>query len=256
MKLVWKSFSICKDGNREEENEDAVFPVIASGTSLWSDGFSCAMADGATQASFSKLWANLLVKETGRSQNLTQDLPQALFAAHSSWKNQLNQIDLPWPVEVKMQQGAHSTLLWFHIWHRNGAGPLNDAPPRGWTSNAIGDTCVFQVTKGKSSEGFPFTSSEQFSNSPELVSTNSLHRAKLTQRTISGTWQKGDYFLIASDALAEWLVRNLASQKTTWASVHDHLTSLVRYQNWIRALRKHNLIKNDDTTLICLSVDE
>lgn len=256
MKLVWKSFSICKDGNREEENEDAVYPIMASGSALRADSFSCAMADGATQASFSKLWANLLVKETGNSQNLNQDLSQSLFSAHARWKEQLNSLKMPWPAEVKMQQGAHSTLLWFHIWHRNGKGPLNDLPPRGWTANAVGDTCVFQITRGKSSEGFPFTTTEQFSNSPDLISTNSLHRARLTQRSTNGTWQKGDYFLIASDALADWLIRNLVAQKTTWTAVHDQMTSLVRYQNWIRALRKHSLIKNDDTTLICLSVDD
>ena len=97
---------------------------------------------------------------------------------------------------------------------------------------------------------------EQFSNAPDLVSTNSLHRVRLNQRSTTGTWQKGDYFLIASDALADWLIRNLVAQKTTWTAVHDQMTSLVRFQNWIRALRKHNLIKNDDTSLICLSVDE
>jgi serine/threonine protein phosphatase PrpC len=71
MKLVWKAFSLCKEGNREEENEDAVYPQLVNGSSLVADQFSCAMADGATTSSFSKLWANLLVKESSLSHTVS-----------------------------------------------------------------------------------------------------------------------------------------------------------------------------------------
>jgi hypothetical protein len=258
MRLVWKTFSICKDGNREEENEDAVFPQLMNGSSLIVDQFSCAMADGATSSSFSKLWANLLVKESGTSHNLQKDLNQTLNSARYIWKGELAQKNLTWPAEIKMRQGSFATLLWFHIWQRNGSSPsANVVSDHGWAANAVGDTCLFQVIKGRFVSSFPLTRASQFSNTPDLISTNlTYHRSGSTNRLSSGTWQKGDHFLIISDALSEYLIRHIESNSIVWSMVSENLTSLVRYQTWIRSLRRQSQIKNDDTSLISLSVDD
>jgi hypothetical protein len=258
MKLVWKTFSICKDGNREDENEDAVYPQLLNGTSLNVDQFSCAMADGATTSSFSKLWATLLVKESSTSHNLQQDFAQTLNSARTIWKNELSQKDLSWPAAIKVRQGSFATLLWFHIWHKKGLFlSANGTAERSWTAKAVGDTCLFHVGKGRFLERFPLEKSTQFSNTPDLISTNlSYQNSRITNHSISGTWQKGDHFIIASDALAAWIVSGLDSNLLGWATISENLTSLVRYQSWIRALRRQSLIKNDDTSLISLSVDE
>ena len=258
MKLVWKNFSICKDGNREEENEDAVYPQIANGSSLFVDHFSCAMADGATTSSFSKLWATLLVKESSRSENLQQDFPRTLISAQSSWKMALEKNALTWPAEIKVRQGSFATLLWFTIWHKNGALPsANRTADHGWLASAVGDTCVFHITKGRFSSSFPLTGSSQFSNTPDLVSTNLTYQhSRLISSPATGNWQKGDHFLIASDALSAWMLRGMEMNSIFWPAIRENLTSAVRYQSWIRSLRRQSLIKNDDTSLIALSVDE
>ncbi len=256
MKLVWKAFSLCKEGNREEENEDAVYPQLVNGSSLIVDHFSCAMADGATTSSFSKLWANLLVKESSLSHDTSKDFYQTINAARASWKAALPEKDLPWPTAIKVKQGAFSTLMCFHIWQTNGIYPHNTLPAdHGWTVTAVGDTCLFQVVKGKFVSTFPFTQAREFSNTPELVSTN-LSYTRSKGGSLSGKWQRGDHFLIATDALSEWMMRNLESGSLTWALVSENLTSLVRFQTWIRYLRRQSLIKNDDTSLICLTVDD
>jgi hypothetical protein len=256
--LVWKSFSICKDGNREDENEDAVYPQLLNGSSLITDQFSCAMADGATTSSFSKLWANLLVSESSRSHNLQQDFMQTLNSARAIWKNELSQKDLPWPAAIKVKQGSYATLLWFQIWMKNGFFVSNNgASERGWAANAVGDTCLFHVVKGHFSTSFPLTRAAQFSNTPELISTSiAYQRTAISKNSISGTWQKGDHFLIASDALAAWMIGGLEKNTLGWPMISENLTSVVRFQSWIRSLRRHSLIKNDDTSLIALSVDD
>ncbi|MDP3450131.1 MAG: hypothetical protein Q8R87_06090 [Anaerolineaceae bacterium] len=255
MKLVWKAFSLCKEGNREEENEDAVYPHLVNGSSLIADQFSCAMADGATTSSFSKLWANLLVKESSQSRAASVDFNQAIIAARASWKAALPDTEVPWPTAIKVRQGAFATLMWFHIWQKNGVYPLNTLPPdHGWTANAVGDTCLFQVVKGKFVSTFPFTQAKDFSNTPDLISTNIAY-TRSRAGSISGKWQRGDHFLIATDALSEWMIRKLESGTLTWALVSENLTSLVRFQTWIRYLRRQSLMKNDDTSLICLTVD-
>lgn len=258
MKLVWKSFSLCKEGNREEENEDAVYPHLVNGSSLIVDQFNCAMSDGATTSSFSKLWANLLVKESSLSHNLSQEFFQTLNNARQTWKVSLPDSELPWPAAVKVKQGAFATLLWFHIWKKNRLIPSLVKPDdRGWTASAVGDTCLFHVIKGKFESSFPLTKTEQFSNTPDLISTNQAYsQSRSTNKSLTGVWQKGDHFLIASDALAEFIIRNLDSNTITWAKVSENLTSLVRYQTWIRSLRRQSQIKNDDTSLICLTVDD
>ncbi len=258
MKLVWKAFSICKDGNREEENEDAVYPHLVNGSSLNVDQFSCAMADGATTSSFSKLWANLLVKESGISHNLQTDFNHTLNSARSLWMSELADKELPWPTAIKVRQGSFSTLLWFHIWKKSGIFlSSNGSSDRGWSANAVGDTCLFHVVKGRFSVSFPITRVSQFSNTPDLISTNLAYQhARVSNHALSGTWQKGDHFLIASDALAAWLMSALEKNSLAWPVVSENLTSLVRFQTWIRYLRRQSLIKNDDTSLIALSVDD
>ena len=256
MKLVWKAFSLCKQGNCEDENEDAVYPQLVNGSSLVADQFSCAMADGATTSSFSKLWATLLVKESSLSHNLSIDFNQTINAARASWKAALPDEELPWPTAIKVRQGAFATLMWFHIWHKNGTFPTAAlSAEHGWTAHAVGDTCLFQVVKGKFVSTFPFTHARDFSNSPELISTNMAY-TRSRVGALSGKWQRGDHFLIATDALSEWIIRNLESGSLTWPLISENLTSLVRFQSWIRYLRRQSLIKNDDTSLICLTVDD
>ncbi|MBA4383422.1 MAG: hypothetical protein C0410_01670 [Anaerolinea sp.] len=256
MKLVWKAFSLCKEGNREEENEDAVYPQLVNGSSLIADQFSCAMSDGATTSSFSKLWATLLVKESSLSHNQSADFSHTISAARASWKAALPDKELPWPTAIKVRQGAFATLMWFHIWKKKGVFSSPSLPvEHGWAANAVGDTCLFQVAKGKFVSTFPFSQASEFSNTPNLISTNLGYMRSKTIAT-SGNWQRGDHFLIATDALSEWMIRNLESGSLTWPQVSENLTSLVRFQTWIRYLRRQSAIKNDDTSLICLTVDE
>lgn len=258
MKLVWKSFSLCKDGNREDENEDAVSPQLANGIRINGDRFSCAMSDGATASSFSKLWAALLVNEASLSHDMQKDFFLTINNARMRWKTQLDGNQLTWPAMIKVRQGAFATLLWFHIWHQNGfpfQQTLSNA--RGWTAHAVGDTCLFQVNKGRFIGSYPLTKADQFNNTPDLISTNAAYqRITPGKGNFSGEWQKGDHFLISSDALAQWIVRKIETNTMTWPMVSENLTSLVRYQTWIRSLRRQGQIKNDDTSLISISVDD
>ncbi len=258
MKLVWKSFSICKHGNREEENEDAVSPQLANGIRINVDQFSCAMSDGATASSFSKLWAALLVKEASLSNDLQKDYFLAVNNARTRWKTELDGNQLDWPAMIKVRQGAFATLLWFHIWHHNGSLlAANPAKGRGWVAQAVGDTCLFQVIKGRFCSCFPLSQASQFNNTPDLISTNPAYqRVTPGKNVLSGEWQKGDHFLISSDALSEWIIRNYEKNTINWPMISENLTSLVRYQTWIRSLRRQGQIKNDDTSLISISVDE
>ena len=246
MRLTWKSFSICKDGNNEEENEDAVYPVLPNGNPLIQDTFKCAMADGATSTSFSKLWANLVASESIQSNNLQKDISSVLSTSQKKWRAELSKKNLSWPAEIKVKQGAFCTLLWFRInsYHE-------------WMACGVGDTCIFQIRKGWNVISYPLTWSSQFSNSAELISSNQLGcRAISSSPPMMDGWEKGDTFIIATDALSEWFLRSIEKNEDAFQIIKNNTSSTILFKHWITAMRKKYLIKNDDTTLIWLNVDE
>jgi hypothetical protein len=60
MHVVTEAFWLPKAGNTLEEYEDAFWPRKSMDRSL--SMFRCAVADGATETSFSRVWAQTLVR--------------------------------------------------------------------------------------------------------------------------------------------------------------------------------------------------
>ena len=60
MRVHYAAYWLPKEGSREDEYEDAFAPAQAADDAP--SEFLCAVADGATETSFSGLWAQLLVE--------------------------------------------------------------------------------------------------------------------------------------------------------------------------------------------------
>lgn len=251
MRLRWKAYTICKEGNREEENEDASFPVLHNGVSLKVDDFSCALADGATQSSFAKRWAELLVSETGMKKDLPKEILPTVANAKKIWGEEIAGKVLSWPAEIKVRQGAFATLLWFHIQDNN-----KESDPQVWNAMGIGDTCLFHIRANHLISGFPLTAAAQFSNTPNLVSTNLVRNSALFPvKPFSRKWESGDEFLLATDALACYVYKLVEEDnKNDLSAFKSHIGSKSEFIRWISHLRNMSSIKNDDTTMIWLSV--
>jgi len=111
MEIRTQSFRLPKQGNTLEEYEDAVFH------SSWLENppnglFRAAVADGATEASFYKVWANLLVEaycqgELNDEKTLIQHLPRL----QKQWYAEVTQKPLPWYAVEKRQRGAFAALV-------------------------------------------------------------------------------------------------------------------------------------------------
>ena len=69
----------------------------------------------------------------------------------------------------------------------------------------------------------------------------------------SGDYEDGDIFLLATDALAEWVLRDLETQKREGKRLISLVTQK-EFEGFVQYLRQNKLIKNDDTTLCMLKV--
>jgi serine/threonine protein phosphatase PrpC len=251
MKIHWKLYSLEKAGNREDENEDAGFPLLHNGANFRTDDFSCALADGATQASFSKNWAEILVKKTGSKTDIPQKLSQYIETARDEWEAEISKKQLSWPAEIKVRQGAFCTYLWLHLMSKDHQNEAHQ-----WESVGIGDSCLFHFRHTSLLESYPLTRSDAFDNTPELISTNLTKNIHChLPHVIKGSWQYGDDFLLATDAMSAWILNtHETGHEDVYQILKNRTGSRFDYARWISALRNNGSIKNDDTTLIWLSV--
>src|SRR5438552_14612658 len=98
MHVTCRTFWLQKAECDAAEYEDAFAP--GEDTDADTDVFRCAVADGATEASFAAMWAQLLVENYVR----TEEHP--LAALQNVWQEKTSGLELPWYAEEKLQSGA------------------------------------------------------------------------------------------------------------------------------------------------------
>ena len=259
LKIQWKACSIPKLGNTPEENEDAFSPELEQQTLAGQEAFRCAISDGATQTSFSRTWAGLLVAAAVQD-FLPERLADLTAAAQTQWKAHLSTLTLPWHAEEKVRQGAFATLLWLGLQPAPGGHSPKTAGT--WRTLAIGDSCLFHIRKKSLLTHFPPLSVADFKNDPLLLSSNPTRNASIWSGAqdfcASGDWAAGDDFLLMTDALAAWFLRE--QEKTSLASLQTQLRAALltplTFNRWLEELRASAAIKNDDTTIIWIHMGE
>jgi hypothetical protein len=226
------TFWLQKSGLSPDEYEDA------SAVMMGESGLACAVADGATETSFSSVWARLLAEGYVRGALRTLDDVAALSPA---WRSEIDALTrdkpLPWYAEEKLSYGSFAALVGLHL-RRDG----------GWTALASGDCCVFHLRGGALTAAFPLDSADAFNNRPLLLSTLP-ERNTAELRAISGRWQKDDVFFLASDALAQFLLRH--------PLVLDKFRTLRArsFAPLIERLRADKRCRNDDMTFVRVRID-
>jgi hypothetical protein len=227
-----------KRGCEESEYEDA-FAMDVSRRCF-------ALADGATESSFAKKWADLLAS------GFVNDAPKALSLDGSEMKGWLASCRqrwhrfVPWEQlkgmkKVKAAHGACSTLLglWF----------VEEASVLKWHAWAVGDTCLFFVRNGTLTSSFPVTNSQAFGSSPNLLtSVPSLVRADMGLETVrAGEVESGDLFILATDALSDWFLREVEAEGKPWERFCA-MSGAQEFADCIETLRDSGTLRNDDTT--------
>ena len=250
-----RRFWLPKAGNAPEEYEDAsrvVYPqrLGVSGRRT----ARVAVADGASESAFAREWANSLVDafvgQPPDMSGLSEDrFLEWLAPAQDEWHAVIPWDRIPWHGEAKAKAGAFATLLGLTI----SAAP-GGRPSLSWQALAVGDSCLFLIRDDRLLLSFPLEDAAQFDNTPDLVCSNPDNVGELWKMTrqSEGECVAGDLFILASDALACWLLERKAEGEKPWQT----LLSLdsAKWPAWVEEQRRSGLMRNDDTTLVIIGV--
>jgi hypothetical protein len=237
MHITTHAFWLQKAGNQREEYEDA-FAYANSSEST----FLCAVADGATETSFSGLWAHILVTAF-IEKRLTGFNAENIGLLAQDWQAQIIELTrdrpLSWYAEEKLRSGAFSSFLGLQI-----------DPGGTWKAVSIGDSCVFQIRESERLVSSPFDKPDQFNNQPMLISTNPIQNIAVKPLPVAGTWQDGDQFFLMTDALAQCYLANEYLTRRNFLRVTDQGF----FEYLISRLRSMKACRNDDVTLVRVNI--
>jgi len=159
-------------------------------------------------------------------------------------------------LEEKVNFGAFSTLLGVNFWSDK------DNEFIGYFSSiAIGDSCLFRIRNNKLTFPFPIKRSEDFNNSPILLSSNLKRNSdvwkevKIVKRAYIVS---GDILILASDAISKWFLSKCERGEKPWNKLLE-FTEIEEpdksFEEWINELRGKGEMRNDDVTVIIVKLN-
>jgi len=238
------AFSMQKLGNEPDENEDSFSYNVKRG--------KFAIADGVSDSCFSKLWSETLTNFFVNSDyslfsiDVSPDdlknkiLLPILKHSQEEWNKRIDWKNLPWYVERKARMGAFATFLGVEI---------KKEKSWRWRAIAIGDTCLFQVSKGTITDIFPRYKSSDFGNEPFVLSSvfpfETLKNCKVEFK--EGKIDEGE-IILATDAVAKWIIEQCEKGMHIWRKILSMKEDEMKI--FFKDLIQNRYIRNDDITLV------
>jgi len=224
-----------KSGHAANEYEDAY--------AVQPESCRFAVADGASEASFAKQWAELLVAAFVQEPPGVAQLHDWISPLQAAWVETHKGKATAWYAEEKARDGAFSSLLGLTI--------EGDR----WRALAVGDSCLFVVRSGKVLRAFPLERAEQFNNRPVLLSSVARANRHVWQEVVAeeGELVGSDRILLMTDALAQWFLVEAEMGRRPWAALAKAGTQ-EQFTGLIDCLRAGGALRNDDVTLVSVEV--
>ena len=256
MRVTTQMFSLPKAGNTEEEYEDAFWPdEVSAAQSL--QGFRCAVADGATETSFSGDWAKMLTHRWCQEPDRTRFL-ESLPSLQKDWGSQIESVPMAWYAEEKARAGAYSSLLGLAF---SETAP-EDESLMPWHAVAVGDSCLFHLSSSIV-KPFPVAHSEDFNSRPYLLSSVPMNDDVLRENVLieNGACVAGDVFYLMTDAMACWFLRRHEegqniTERLLKLDGPEMFQRLVDEERAARDAEGQPYLRNDDVTLLRLVIRE
>jgi serine/threonine protein phosphatase PrpC len=263
MDVKFFTFWIQKNGNQVDEYEDAFYPEDRSGIINFRKGDTIcfAISDGASVGMLSKYFAKIVVQAFCKIGNLEGEEFFQLFLenVHNSWEEwkreyismrEKDNKPLQWNEKESIRRGTFSTVTGLTL-------SLKEDNIIDWKAFAIGDSCLFLISKDNIKENFPISKSSDFNSTPPLVS-DLLDYNKGLENCVkfrSGEATNGDLFYLMTDALSAWFLKKNEEGETPWNVLSGFdCDKKEDFDEWINKLREKNEIQNDDTTLISIKI--
>lgn len=242
-------FTMPKVGERKTDIEDAY---------RWSsDRTLFAIADGVSASFLAKDWANFLVKYFCENHqysiaDICERCEEWLGPIQQQWRQLYLKIKtdkaLPWYAKgSKDKDHGSATFVGLKLL------PPNQSGEKIWEALAVGDSCLFQINANLNKiVAFPLDKSEQFKTVTNCFHSLPEYRS-YQPISSSNLYDQGDIFLLATDALAEWIIKDFENSTHRWKELISVDTE-EKFIGFIEQLRHDGLIKNDDTTLVRIKV--
>ena len=244
-------FELPKRGSTRDEYEDAHYYRHETNEKGEDVAFRLAVADGATETSFSEKWARLLVRSycAGRLDPAT--IESTVQKLSVTWRRSVGERPLPWYAQEKLSAGAFAALAGLRL-----------CEDRRWSTLAAGDCCVFQTRNDALLYSFPYLTAEEFDARPKLLSSAPIPNVSANDhiKVDSGDWRPGDTFFLMTDALAAWFLRYSKLPDTdavNFLKELDNADDFARFVELQRSDKQANgqpLMRNDDVTLLVHTV--
>jgi Protein phosphatase 2C len=201
-----------------------------------------AVSDGATESYDSRTFAQALCQAWVNVPFTDWPLKRALrdYAAHYAGR------PMSWSDLGAFERGSFATFL--------GVSLVGDR----LKVLAVGDSLM--TIHGREEQlTFPFTSAEQFNNRPTLFSTaraaNHFYKpSQLRAKTHFHVVHPGDRVFLMTDAIGAWFLSQ--NERDEARGLLESLSTADLFQQWIDSERQNKRIRNDDTTLIHLEVED
>ncbi|ANN15062.1 hypothetical protein SD37_04890 [Amycolatopsis orientalis] len=208
------------------ENEDSAAADINAGR--------FALSDGASAAARAEVWSQLLTEAFVSGGDPLKS--STLSALRRSWRERVCAPDLAWYAREKLAQGSAATFLGVRV------------ETSGYTITAVGDSCLFHVSERELVLVAPLTDSREFTRFPDLVHTSPDTPVPLEHVwSGGGPLRDGDVLLLATDAVAKYLLRQ-HRETGELPAILDHLADEEQFIEFITRAREHGL-ENDDSTV-------
>ena len=242
MQLESRAFWIAKRGHSPEEYEDAFspgeYPIYRGEKATFN------IADGASESSYARQWAKILVNAANNGLLANDFATTALPKLQSQWAAEVLGRELPWYAEAKAKQGAFAAWLVLEI--------IESAEGRTWSAGVVGDCCLLHIRNRNLIESFPMKRSEEFHNHPRLLSSIATQDNSISIARMNGIWHPDDQFYLMTDALAAWFLREVESGNKPWEIIAQ-INQQNAFCDMIETLRNAEALRNDDCTLLTIS---
>jgi hypothetical protein len=238
-------FSVPKRGNTEQEWEDGA--AGSPGIPANSGNPRYIVVDGATEAYDSVRWVDHLVSSfvTAEGPELTRESMRRWFVLMQELWEEKAPARSSYIEESKFGQGSFATLLGCELANLAGLRPT-------WRAAALGDTVIFHVRDGRLLTHFPTLEANDFGLNPDGLHTSPAHLDNMVHklRFAGGKLIVGDLLFLATDALAQWMLRFLQDDRQKLWDVLGRLDHPLFFERLINDQRDAGAMKNDDVTLL------
>jgi hypothetical protein len=128
-----------------------------------------------------------------------------------------------------------------------------------WRAVAVGDSCLFHTRGSRLLASFPVEHAADFGNMPRLLGSRSSRPDKLSEGwdRAHGRWKPRDRFLLMTDALAQWFLRQTETGKHPLEAITRLLAEAEPHKafpGWVEERRDRQGLRNDDVTLLVVDV--